>query len=70
MGNTTHILCWLIVYLECPRILVQDTVKHLIQDHLTQLLLDNLHALSDLLSDPRQLDCGIWLDDSDQILLQ
>jgi hypothetical protein len=56
--------------LKCPRILIQNSIKHLIQDHLTQLLLDDLYTLSNFLCDPRQLDGRVWFDDSDQILLE
>jgi hypothetical protein len=58
------------VNLQSPLVLVQNTIEHLIQDHLTQFLLDDLDILSDLLSDPGELDGRVWLNDSNQILLE
>jgi hypothetical protein len=52
----THILSWLIMNLQCSLILIQYTVENLVQDHLTQFILDDLYSLADLLSDPAKLD--------------
>jgi hypothetical protein len=42
--------------LQCSLILVQYTVKYLVQNHLTQFILDDLYSLADFLSDPAELD--------------
>jgi hypothetical protein len=52
----TYILDGLIMYLQSPLVLIQYTIKDLIEDHLTQFLLDNLDILSDFLCDPGKLN--------------
>jgi hypothetical protein len=66
----TYILGGLIMDLQRTLVLIQYTIKHLIEDHLTQFILDDLHILSDFLGDPAEFDRRVWLDDSDQILLE
>ena len=51
-------------------ILIQYSKEHLIQDHLTQFILDYLDVLSDFLSNPAEFDGRVRFDDSDQILFE
>jgi len=70
LGRWTYILGRFIVNLQRTLILVQYTIEHLIQDHLTQFILDYLNILSDFLGDPAEFDRRVGFDDSDQILFE
>ncbi len=64
------VLHWLIIHHQTSRPLIQNTVEHLIQDHLTQLDFYLPDRLSDLLCDMSDLDPRVRFDDTKQILLQ
>ena len=70
LGRWTYILGRFIVNLQRTLILIQYSIEHLIQDHLTQFVLDYLYILSDFLGDPAELDRRVGFDDSDQILFE
>jgi hypothetical protein len=70
LGRWTYILGRFIVNLQRTLILIQYSKEHLIQDHLTQFILDYLDVLSDFLGDPAEFDRRVGFDDSDQILFK
>jgi len=70
LGRWTYILGRFIVNLQRTLILIQYSIEHLIQDHLTQFVLYYLYVLSDFLGDPAEFDRRVGFDDSDQILFE